>query len=122
MVAAGTSWAGAGVILGHQLWGCTTVFRFPDLSFRLDHAAFPLACWSAPARLPSEFSAPSAARRAASRRSDAPGTTASYRPALVERTGIAAFSRTRSHRGAQFERKTSSSALTIVGLALATAS
>src|SRR5207248_10626583 len=45
MVAAGTVLGGfAGVLLGHQLVGMYhRFFRFPDLAFRLDHAAFPLA-------------------------------------------------------------------------------
>src|SRR5437588_2889625 len=45
MVVAGTSFgAVGGVVLGHQLVGMYhRFFRFPDLAFRLDHFAFPLA-------------------------------------------------------------------------------
>src|SRR5439155_1351174 len=86
MVAAGTVLGGvAGVILGHQLVGMYhRFFRFPDLSFRLDHAAFPLALLvSAGAATLGVFGAVRRAARLPPAEAMRPEPPASYRPAFV---------------------------------------
>jgi putative ABC transport system permease protein len=124
MVAGGTL-AGAvgGVFLGRQLVQLYhRFFRFPELTFRLDHSALPLAllvCAGAAtlgvlnvvrraARLP-----PAEAMR--------PEPPASYRPAFVERTGIGrVLSHTFRIAVRNLERKPIQAIFTVAGLALAT--
>src|SRR5439155_9137470 len=124
MVASGTVLGGvAGVILGHQLVGMYhRFFRFPDLSFHLDHAAFPLALLvSAGAATLGVIGAVRRAARLPPAEAMRPEPPANYRPALVERTGIARFlSHTFRIAVRNLERKPAQALLTIAGLALAT--
>ena len=124
MVAAGTVLGTlGGLVLGNRLVEMYhAFFRFPSLEFQLDNSALLVALavsmfaaaagvWGAvrrAARLP-----PAEAMR--------PEPPASYKPAMIEHTGIANFL-TLSFRIAMrnLERKPLQAALTIIGLALAT--
>jgi putative ABC transport system permease protein len=124
MVSAGTV-VGAigGIFLGHRLVVMYhRFFRFPDLEFRLDHTAFPLALLvSAGAAMVGVFSAVRRAARLPPAEAMRPEPPANYRPALVERTGIAHFlSHTFRIAVRNLERKPMQGLLTIIGLALAT--
>jgi putative ABC transport system permease protein len=112
-----------GVFLGHKLVGMYhRFFRFPDLEFRLDHTAFPLAlAVSTAAAMVGVFSAVRRAARLPPAEAMRPEPPANYRPAFVERTGIARFlSHTFRIAVRNLERKPAQALLTIVGLALAT--
>src|SRR5262245_18838082 len=94
MVAAGTIFGGlGGIALGHQLVNLYhRFFRFPDLYFRLDHVAFPLAflvCTGA--AIIGVFNAVRRAARLPPAEAMRPEPPADYRPALVEHTGIAHY-------------------------------
>jgi putative ABC transport system permease protein len=124
MVTAGTVLGGiGGIILGHRLVEMYhRFFRFPDLEFRLDHTAFPLAlAVSAGAAIVGVFSAVRRAARLPPAEAMRPEPPANYRPALVERTGIARIlSHTFRIAVRNLERKPGQAILTVVGLALAT--
>lgn len=124
MVAAGTILGAlGGIALGHRLVEMYhELYRFPTLDFMLDYSALVQAVvistvaaaagvWSAvlrAARLP-----PADAMR--------PEPPASYRPALIERTGIGrALSHSFRIAMRNLERKPLQAVLTIAGLALAT--
>src|SRR5438552_11069627 len=124
MVTAGTILgAVTGIFLGHKLVGMYhRFFRFPDLQFRLDHTAFPLAlAVSAAAAMVGVFSAVRRAARLPPAEAMRPEAPANYRPALVERTGIARFlSHTFRIAVRNLERNPAQAFLTGIGLALAT--
>lgn len=124
IVAAGTVWGGiGGIILGHRLVTLYhRFFRFPELAFRLDNAALPLALLvSAAAATAGVFSAVRRAARLPPAEAMRPEPPALYRPALVERTGIAhVFSHTFRIAIRNLERKPVQGLFTISGLALAT--
>ena len=124
MVAAGTVLGGCGgVILGHQIVGMYHMFfRFPDLLFRLDRSALLLAlAVSAAAATAGVFSAVRRAARLPPAEAMRPEPPASYRPALVERTGIAhLLSHTFRIAVRNLERKPLQALFTVAGLALAT--
>ena len=124
MVVAGTAIGGlGGVLLGrklvvmYHLW-----FKFPELAFQLDRSAFLIALGvSAFAAVVGVFS--SVRRAAALPPADAmrPEPPANYRPALLERTGIAHLL-SHSFRIAvrNLERRPAQAFFTVAGLALAT--
>jgi putative ABC transport system permease protein len=124
MVAMGTALgAVGGVILGHQLVGMYhRFFRFPVLAFRLDHTAFPLALLvSAMAATAGVFSSVRRAARLPPAEAMRPEPPANYRPAFLERTGIAHFlSHTFRIAVRNLERKPAQALFTVMGLALAT--
>jgi putative ABC transport system permease protein len=124
MVAGGTVLGGiGGIVLGHRLVEFYhRFFRFPELAFRLDHTAFPLALLvTAAAATAGVFSAVRRAARLPPAEAMRPEPPANYRPALVERTGIAPFfSHTFRIAVRNLERKPSQALFTVAGLALAT--
>ena len=124
MVAAGTIMgATAGILLGHKLVLLYhKFFRFPELSFRLDHTAFPLALVvAAGAATLGVFSAVRRAAKLPPAEAMRPEPPANYRPAFVERTGIGKFlSHTFRIAVRNIERKPIQAFFTIAGLALAT--
>jgi putative ABC transport system permease protein len=124
MVNAGTVLgAGGGIGLGHRLVIMYHhFFRFPDLSFRLDHRALPLALLvCAAAAFVGVFSAVRRAARVPPAEAMRPEPPANYRPALVERTGIGHFlSHTFRIAVRNLERRPAQALFTIAGLALAT--
>ena len=124
MVAGGTVMgAFGGVFLGHRLVLLYhRFFRFPDLAFRLDHTALPLALFvCAAAATAGVFSAVRRAARLPPAEAMRPEPPASYRAAFVERTGIAHFlSHTFRIAVRNLERKPVQAFFTIAGLALAT--
>jgi putative ABC transport system permease protein len=97
-------------------------FRFPDLEFRLDHTALPLALVvSAGAAILGVLSAVRRAARLPPAEAMRPEPPASYRPALVERTGVGRFlSHTFRIAVRNIERKPVQAIFTVAGLALAT--
>ncbi len=112
-----------GVILGNRLVEMYhRFFRFPDLAFRLDPSAFPLAlAVSAGAALAGVFSAVRRAARLPPAEAMRPEPPANYRPALIERTGVGHWlSHTFRIAVRNLERKPAQAFLTIAGLALAT--
>ena len=112
-----------GVVLGHRLVVMYhRFFRFPELAFRLDHTALPLALLvSAGAATVGVFSAVRRAARLPPAEAMRPEPPASYRPALVERTGIAHFlSHTFRIAVRNVERRPAQALFTGAGLALAT--
>ena len=124
MVTAGTVLGGiGGVFLGHQLVGMYhRFFRFPDLYFRPDHFAFPLALLvCAAAATVGVFSAVRRAARLPPAEAMRPEPPANYRPALLERTGIG-YWLSHSFRIAvrNLERRPAQAFFTVAGLALAT--
>ncbi len=124
MVAAGTLLGAiGGVAMGHRLVLLYhRFFRFPELDFRLDHTAFPLALVvSAAAALLGVLSSVRRAARLPPAEAMRPEPPASYRPALLERTGISHFlSHTFRIAVRNLERKPVQALFTILGLALAT--
>ncbi len=124
MVAGGTLLGGVGgVFLGHRLvqmynW----FFRFPHLAFRLDRSALALALLvSIGAAIAGVFSAVRRAVQLPPAEAMRPEPPVSYRPALVERTGIAHFlSHTFRIAIRNLERKPLQAFFTVTGLALAT--
>ena len=124
MVAAGTILGTiGGIALGHRLVELYHVFyRFPRLEFKLDESALLLAFLvSTGAAAAGVFSAVRRAARLPPAEAMRPEPPASYRPALIERTGIGRFL-THSFRIAMrnLERKPLQAVLTVAGLALAT--
>ena len=112
-----------GVALGHRLVILYhRFFRFPDLAFHLDHTAFPLALLvSAGAATLGVFGAVRRAARLPPADAMRPEPPANYRPALLERTGVAHFlSHTFRIAVRNLERKPVQALFTIAGLALAT--
>ena len=124
MVAVGTVLGSlGGVLLGHRLVELYhRFFRFPELSFRLDHGALPLALLvSAGAATAGVFSAVRRAARLPPAEAMRPEPPAQYRPAFVERTGIGhLLSHTFRIAVRNLERKPVQALFTVVGLALAT--
>jgi putative ABC transport system permease protein len=124
IVVVGVAFGGlGGALLGHKLVGMYELwFRFPNLRFHLDGGAL---VW---ASLVGVFAAMlgvfNAVRRAAKlppAEAMRPEPPASYRPALVERTGIARFlSHTFRIAVRNIERRPMQALFTIAGLALAT--
>ena len=125
IVAGGTVLGGlGGIALGHRLVLLYhQFFRFPELEFRLDQTAFPLALLvSAAAAGIGVFSAVRRAAKLPPAEAMRPEPPANYRPALVERTGIGHFlSHTFRIAVRNIERKPIQAFFTIAGLALATA-
>ena len=124
MVGVGTSlgWLG-GLVLGHQLVGMYHLFfRFPDLRFQFDPAALVIAVFVC--ALAAAAGVSGAVRRAAKlppAEAMRPEPPASYRPALVERTGIGHFlSNTFRIAVRNLERKPVQALFTVAGLSLAT--
>jgi putative ABC transport system permease protein len=124
MVAGGTTFGGCGgVFLGHRLvLMYHRFFRFPDLYFRLEPVAFPLAIVvGAGAATLGVFSAVRRAAQLPPAEAMRPEPPANYRPALVERTGIGRFlSHTFRIAVRNLERKPAQALFTVAGLALAT--
>jgi putative ABC transport system permease protein len=124
MVALGTFLgASGGLIIGKSMVHLYhRFFHFPDLLFRPDRLAFPLAllacCFAATLGV---FGAVRRAARLPPAEAMRPEPPANYRPALVERTGIPHFlSHTFRIAVRNLERKPAQAILTVVGLALAT--
>jgi len=124
MVAGGTVLGAiGGVLLGHRLVLLYhKFFRFPELAFRLDHIAFPLALLvSAGAAVLGVFSAVRRAAKLPPAEAMRPEPPANYRPAWVERTGIGLFlSHTFRIAVRNIERKPMQALFTVAGLSLAT--
>ncbi len=124
MVVLGTLLGGAGgSALGHRLVRLyTNFFRFPALEFRLDQAALGLALGvCAGAALLGVWSAVRRAARLPPAEAMRPEPPADYRPALVERTGIAHWlSHTFRIAVRNLERRPMQALFTVAGLALAT--
>jgi putative ABC transport system permease protein len=124
MVAAGTLFGAlGGVLLGHRLVEMYhRFFRFPELSFHLDQSALPLALFvCAAAATAGVFSVVRRAARLPPAEAMRPEPPAAYRPAWVERTGIAHFlSHTFRIAVRNLERKPAQVFFTVAGLALAT--
>jgi putative ABC transport system permease protein len=97
-------------------------FRFPDLAFRLDRTALPLAVLvSAAAATVGVFSAVRRAARLPPAEAMRPEPPADYRPALLERTGIGrVLSHTFRIAVRNLERRPMQALFTVSGLALAT--
>lgn len=124
MVAVGSVFGGlGGLLLGHRLVEMYHVFfRFPRLDFQLDESAVLLALLVS--TVAAAAGVYSAVRRAAAlppAEAMRPEPPASYRPALIERSGLGGLL-THSFRIAMrnLERKPLQAGLTIAGLALAT--
>ncbi|MEI8289270.1 MAG: FtsX-like permease family protein [Verrucomicrobiota bacterium] len=112
-----------GVFLGHQLVRAYHVFfRFPELKFQLDPLALVIALGvAALATASGVFSAVRRAARLPPAEAMRPEPPASYRPAFVERTGVAhLFSNTFRIAVRNLERKPAQVFFTVAGLALAT--
>jgi putative ABC transport system permease protein len=124
MVTAGTILGGCGgVVLGHRLvLMYHRFFRFPDLSFHADRTAFPLALVvCAAAALVGVFSAVRRAARLPPAEAMRPEPPTNYRPALIERTGVARLlSHTFRIAVRNIERRPMQALFTVTGLALAT--
>src|ERR1051325_8562231 len=124
IVAVGTVLGGlGGIALGHRLVLLYhQFFRFPELEFRLDQTAFPLALLvSTAAAGVGVFSAVRRAARLPPAEAMRPEPPSNYRPALVERTGIGHFlSHTFCIAVRNLERRPMQALFTITGLALAT--
>jgi putative ABC transport system permease protein len=124
MVAAGTVIGGlGGVVLGHRLVQLYhRFFRFPELAFHLDVASLPVALMvCAAAATVGVFNAVRWAARLPPAEAMRPEPPANYRPALLERTGIAHFlSHTFRIAVRNLERKPMQAVFTVAGLALAT--
>jgi putative ABC transport system permease protein len=124
MVAAGIGFG----TLGGMLLGCRLVemyhrfFRFPELVFRLDRTALPLAvAVSTAAAIIGVLGAVRRAARLPPAEAMRPEPPANYRPALVERSGIGRLlSHTFRIAVRNIERRPIQALFTIAGLALAT--
>ena len=124
IVAAGTVLGTiGGIALGHRLVEMYHVFfRFPSLDFQLDQSALLLAFLvSTAAAAAGVWGAVRRAARLPPAEAMRPEPPASYRPALIERTGVGSLL-THSFRIAMrnLERKPLQAVLTVAGLALAT--
>jgi putative ABC transport system permease protein len=114
---------GGGIFLGNQLVQMYhRFFRFPDLYFRLDRTALPLAVLvSTAAAMIGVFSAVRRAAKLPPAEAMRPEPPANYRPALIERTGIGhLLSHTFRIAVRNIERRPTQALFTIIGLALAT--
>jgi putative ABC transport system permease protein len=124
IVAGGTVLGGCGgVLLGQRLVMLyQQFFRFPDLAFRADRIAFPLALLvCAAAATAGVLGAVRRAARLPPAEAMRPEPPANYRPAFVERTGIAhLLSHTFRIAVRNLERKPMQALFTVAGLALAT--
>ena len=124
MVALGTVLGGiGGIFLGHRIVVMYHMFfRFPELAFRLDRAALLWAVFvSSGAALAGVFSSVRRAARLPPAEAMRPEPPANYRPAFVERTGIAhLLSHTFRIAVRNLERKPLQAFFTVAGLALAT--
>jgi putative ABC transport system permease protein len=112
-----------GLLLGHRLVNMYHMFfRFPELTFRLDRSALPLAlAVSAAAATAGVFHAVRRAARLPAAEAMRPEPPTNYQPAMIERTGIAhLFSHTFRIAVRNIERKPIQALLTVMGLALAT--
>ncbi|HLH52608.1 MAG TPA: ABC transporter permease [Verrucomicrobiae bacterium] len=112
-----------GILLGGRLVEMYhRFFRFPDLNFRLDRTALPLAIVvSTLAAIVGVFGAVRRAARLPPAEAMRPEPPANYRPALVERTGIGRIlSHTFRIAVRNIERRPMQAAFTVAGLALAT--
>jgi putative ABC transport system permease protein len=124
LLASGTALgSAAGIYLGHRIVEIYhRFFRFPDLTFQLDRSALLAALVvTAGAAIAGVFGAVRRAVRLPPAEAMRPEPPAHYRPALVERTGIARFlSHTFRIAVRNLERKPAQAFLTVTGLALAT--
>ncbi|MGA2657381.1 MAG: ABC transporter permease [Verrucomicrobiota bacterium] len=124
IVALGTFLGGIGALaLGRHLTGLYHVFfRFPELAFRPDVAVFPMAFLvAAGAAVLGVLSAVRRAARLPPAEAMRPEPPANYRPAMVERTGIAhLLSHTFRIAVRNLERRPVQALFTVTGLALAT--
>jgi putative ABC transport system permease protein len=124
MVAGGTLvGAGGGVALGHRLVQMYHLFfRFPDLAFRFDRSAVALAIFvGVGAAVAGVFSAVRRAAKLPPAEAMRPEPPAHFRPALIERTGIAPlFSHSFRIAVRNLERRPAQALFTVAGLALAT--
>jgi putative ABC transport system permease protein len=124
MVAVGTALGGlGGVFLGHRLVEMYhRFFRFPELVFRLDRTALPLAVVvSAAAATAGVLGAVRRAAKLPPAEAMRPEPPADYRPAFVERTGIGhLLSHTFRIAVRNIERKPAQALFTVAGLALGT--
>jgi putative ABC transport system permease protein len=124
MVAGGTLLGAlGGVILGHRLVELYHhFFRFPELAFRLDRSALVAALVvNAGAAVAGVFSAVRRAARLPPAEAMRPEPPAHYRPAFIERTGIAHhLSNTFRIAVRNLERRPMQALFTTTGLALAT--
>jgi putative ABC transport system permease protein len=112
-----------GIFLGHQLvLMYHRFFRFPDLAFRLNRTALPLAVFvSTLAAIIGVFGAVRRAAKLPPAEAMRPEPPANYRPALLERTGVGRFlSHTFRIAVRNIERKPMQAIFTVAGLALAT--
>ena len=112
-----------GVVLGRKLVQLYHLFfRFPSLEFTLDRAALVLALLvSAGAAAAGVFGAVRRAARLPPAEAMRPEPPAQYRPALVERTGVAHWlSHTFRIAVRNVERRPMQAVFTVAGLALAT--
>ncbi len=124
MVAGGT-FLGAvgGILLGRRLVGMYHLFfRFPELHFRLDESALVLAVVvGVGAAIAGVFAAVRQAARLPPAEAMRPEPPASFRPAIVERTGVARlFSHTFRIAVRNLERRPAQALFTVAGLSLAT--
>jgi putative ABC transport system permease protein len=113
-----------GTVLGDRLVIMYRLFfRFPSLAFRLDHPSLVLALGvGATAAAAGVLGAVRRASRLPPAEAMRPEAPASYRPALIERTGIARlFSISFRIAVRNLERKPSQALFTVAGLGLATA-
>ncbi|MBL9138874.1 MAG: ABC transporter permease [Verrucomicrobiales bacterium] len=113
-----------GIGLGHRLVGMYHLFfRFPDLHFRLDYLAVGIALVvGALAATAGVFGAVRRAMNLPPAEAMRPEPPASFRPAVVERLGIASlFSHSFRIAVRNIERRPAQAFFTIAGLALATA-
>ena len=125
MVAGGTVLGAAGgVVLGHRLVAMYHLFfRFPELHFRFDRSAVALAVVvGVGSALAGVFSAVRRAAKLPPAEAMRPEPPANYRPAFIERTGIAhLFSHSFRIAVRNLERRPAQALFTVAGLALATA-
>lgn len=124
MVAGGTLLGAlGGVFLGHRLVGLyRSFFSFPELVFRADRTALVAAlAVSVGAAVAGVFGAVRRAARLPPAEAMRPAPPATYRPAFIERTGIAHhFSNTFRIAVRNLERRPMQALFTCTGLALAT--
>jgi putative ABC transport system permease protein len=123
VVAAVVVGAAGGVFLGSRLVNMYHLFfRFPDLQFRFDRPALLWAvAVAAGAATAGVFSAVRRAAKLPPAEAMRPEPPAHYRPALVERTGIARWlSHTFRIAVRNLERRPAQALFTVAGLALAT--
>lgn len=125
-IVAGGTLAGTlgGIALGQRLVGMYEMFfRFPELAFRLDRSAILTALLvGIAAATAGVFGAVRRAARLPPAEAMRPEPPSSFRPALIERTGIAhLFSHSFRIAVRNIERRPMQALFTVAGLALATA-